>query len=115
MARLDQIVIDCRDPAALARFWARLLDGKAIERERGWSHVDAPGFPRLSFQPVTEAKPGKNRLHLDIAVPPGRVADAAATALGLGARAVGVEVRDEKGSFQVMRDPEGNEFCLVSV
>ena len=76
MARLDQIVIDCRDPAALARFWARLLDGKAIDRERGWSQVDAPGFPCLSFQPVAEAKPGKNRLHLDIAVPPGRVADA---------------------------------------
>ncbi len=27
--------------------------------------------------------------------------------------AVGVEVEDELGSFQVMLDPEGNEFHLV--
>jgi hypothetical protein len=113
VAALNQIVVDCRDPAALARFWARLLDGTVLDRERGWSQVDAPGFPRLAFQPVPEPKAAKNRLHLDITVPPGRVADAAATAIGLGARAVGVEVRDEKGSFQVMRDPEGTEFCLV--
>ena len=112
--RLAQIVIDCADPASLARFWARLLGGTAVDRARGWSHVEPPGFPRISFQPVRDARTGKNRLHLDIQVPPGRVADAAATALGLGARMIGVQTTDEQGTFQVMADPEGNEFCLLS-
>jgi predicted enzyme related to lactoylglutathione lyase len=31
-----------------------------------------------------------------------------------GAEALGEVVRDEDGSFQVMLDPEGNEFCLVT-
>ncbi len=31
----------------------------------------------------------------------------------LGAVRVGGLVVDEQGSFQVLRDPEGNEFCFV--
>jgi hypothetical protein len=29
---LDQIVIDCRRPAVLARFWADLLGGQSVDR-----------------------------------------------------------------------------------
>ncbi|MGF1647503.1 MAG: VOC family protein [Kineosporiaceae bacterium] len=76
--------------------------------------VEPPGFPRISFQPVPEAKAGKNRLHLDIEVPPGEIPAAAARAEHLGAVRVGGVVTDESGSFHVMTDPEGNEFCLVS-
>ncbi len=78
----------------------------------GGGSADAPGFPRLSFQPVPEAKAVKNRLHLDVGVD--AVADAARVAVGLGATAVGTVVTDDRGSFQVLLDPEGNEFCLVS-
>ncbi len=112
--RLDQVVIDSRQPAALARFWAALLGGQPVDRARGWSHVDAPGFPRLSFQPVPEPRTTKNRLHLDIEVDPGGIPAAVATAVELGASPAGEPVTDDKGSFQVMRDPEGNEFCFVS-
>ena len=31
----------------------------------------------------------------------------------LGARRVAGVVVDEQGSFQVVQDPEGNEFCFV--
>jgi len=31
----------------------------------------------------------------------------------LGAEAVGEVQTDAQGAFQVMSDPEGNEFCLV--
>ncbi|HXV94569.1 MAG TPA: VOC family protein [Pseudonocardia sp.] len=113
-ARLDQIVVDCRDPAALVRFWAALLGGEPVDRARGWSHVEPPGFPRLSFQPVPEPKAVKNRLHLDIEVEDGTIPAAAAHAVELGAARVGEIVVDDAGSFQVMTDPEGNEFCFVA-
>ncbi|MET1075289.1 MAG: VOC family protein, partial [Umezawaea sp.] len=80
-------------------------------RALGWSHVEPPGSPRMSFQPVPEPKAGKNRLHLDVGVDD--IEAAAVVAVGLGAQRVGVVVTDETGSFQVMLDPEGNEFCLV--
>ncbi|MEV0582622.1 VOC family protein [Nonomuraea sp. NPDC050310] len=110
-ARLSQIVIDSADPRAQVRFWAALLGGEPVDRARGWSHVEPPEFVRLAFQPVPEAKSGKNRLHLDIEVE--SVEHAADRAETLGARRVGSAVRDEQGAFQVMADPEGNEFCFV--
>jgi hypothetical protein len=112
--RLDQIVIDCQHPAALVRFWAALTGGEPIDRARGWSHVEAPGFPKLSFQPAPESKSTKNRLHLDVEVDAGQIPEAVRVAVDLGATPVGVVITDEKGSFQVMLDPEGNEFCFVS-
>jgi hypothetical protein len=112
-ARLDQIVVDCRTPGRLVRFWAALLGGEPVDRALGWAHVEPPGFPRISFQPVPEAKTGKNRLHLDIEIEPSQMATWVAAAVDLGAERVGSVVTDEQGSFQVMRDPEGNEFCFV--
>ncbi|GAA0242442.1 VOC family protein [Saccharothrix mutabilis subsp. mutabilis] len=110
--RLDQVVIDCIEPARLVRFWAGLLGGEPVLRERGWAQVEPPGWPRISFQPVPEGKVGKNRLHLDIGVED--IAAATDKAKGLGASVVGGVVTDEQGSFQVVSDPEGNEFCFVS-
>ncbi|CAL9609340.1 hypothetical protein SUDANB95_05561 [Actinosynnema sp. ALI-1.44] len=110
--RLDQVVIDCLEPARLVRFWAGLLGGEPVLRERGWAHVEPPGWPRISFQPVPEGKAVKNRLHLDVEV--ADIAAATERAKGLGAEVVGDVVTDEQGSFQVVLDPEGNEFCFVS-
>ncbi|WP_330331863.1 VOC family protein [Streptomyces sp. NBC_00536] len=109
---LAQIVVDCREPKALVRFWARMLGVEAVDRDRGWSHVELPGGARLAFQPVPEEKAGKNRLHLDIRVDD--IGGAVAEAVGLGAVRVGGTVTDDQGAFQTMRDPEGNEFCLVT-
>ncbi|WP_030196994.1 VOC family protein [Streptomyces sp. NRRL S-87] len=109
--RLSQIVIDSADPRALSRFWSALLGGEPHDRARGWSHVDAPGFPRLAFQPVPEPRAGKNRLHLDVAV--ADVPAGVARALELGATAAGPLTSDDQGAYRTLRDPEGNEFCLV--
>ncbi|MFE4590408.1 VOC family protein [Streptomyces laurentii] len=111
-ARVQEIVFDCADPAALVRFWAALLGGTPVDRSPDWSYVDPPGFVRLAFQRVPEGKAVKNRLHLDVGVAdPVAAAD---EALPLGAHRSGGLVSDEQGSFQVMRDPEGNEFCFVT-
>ncbi|WP_406283578.1 VOC family protein [Embleya sp. NBC_00896] len=108
---LQQIVVDSRDPHSLVRFWAGLLGGEPVDRERGWSHVEPAGSVRMSFQPVPEDKAGKNRLHLDLVVED--IDAAIELAVSLGATARGETVTDEQGSFRVMLDPEGNEFCFV--
>jgi hypothetical protein len=112
-AYVDQIVVDCRDPQSLVRFWAALLlGGDPADRARGWSHVEPPEGVRLAFQSVAEDKAVKNRLHLDIAAVV--MEPAIAQALRMGATRVGEKVTDDQGVFQIMADPEGNEFCFVS-
>jgi len=112
--RLQQIVIDSREPARLVRFWAALLGGEPVVRPDGWARVSPPGTPTLTFQLVPEDKAGKNRLHLDLEVEPGGIPAAVARAAELGATPVGGLVADANGRFHVLADPEGNEFCFVS-
>ncbi|GGD26297.1 VOC family protein [Nocardioides daphniae] len=79
--------------------------------------------PRVFFQQVPEEKSVKNRVHLDLRVAPGLSGDDRAAAheeaaerlVAAGATVVrrvppSQEMGD--GSFIVMADPEGNEFCL---
>ena len=76
---------------------------------------------RIFFQRVPEPKTVKNRVHLDVSVSGGpsvpieerraRVDGAVARVVDLGATRV--RAFDEGSEyFVVMRDPEGNEFCL---
>jgi hypothetical protein len=112
IGRIDEVVVDCGDPMSLAGFWAGVLGGEPVQRHPDWCYVDPPGWTRLAFQRVPETKTVKNRLHLDV-----DVADIpAATQLAerLGARRVGEVHHDSAGSFQVLLDPEGNEWCLVA-
>lgn len=107
-ARLSGITVDCRAPARLAEFWSELLGRSPVEALPGW--VRLAGDPVLNFQPVTEPKQGKVRLHLDVAVPDIDAAIAFVTARG--ARTVDRHDYDE-GVVIVAADPEDNEFCLV--
>jgi hypothetical protein len=67
--------------------------------------------PRLYFQRVPEPKAGKNRIHLDVPVPPEDLEREVDRLAGVGARLV--EYRSHPGHrWAVMQDPEGNEFCL---
>ncbi len=111
IGHIDEVVVDCREPFALARFWAEVLGGEARQRDEAWSYVDPPGWTRLAFQRVPEPKAVKNRLHLDVEVADIEAATIAAEALG--ATRVGELHRDDAGAFQVLLDPEGNEWCVV--
>jgi catechol 2,3-dioxygenase-like lactoylglutathione lyase family enzyme len=104
------LAFDCADPPALAKFWQKLLGGKVILDESGDAELHRNGSNvRFDFLKVPEAKAGKNRLHLDLR---SRVYDAAiADALSFGATlADDIYHGDE---WQVLRDPEGNEFCIL--
>ena len=121
MARIRDIVIDAVHPPALARFWAAALDGYAVRAydadevarlaAKGRTPetdpevaVDGPG-PTLFFQEVTEPKCGRNRLHFDLVGAP-RAAEVERL------RSLGATLRDDRATYSVLRDPEGNEFCV---
>lgn len=113
-ARLSfqELVVDCADPRAQARFWGELLGVRWAMRDDAWGLVDADPL-LLSFQQVPEPKQSpKNRLHLDVLATD---ADAeVARAVTLGARlAGGGEIGANGDGYVVLLDPEDNEFCFV--
>lgn len=126
MAALRDVVVDCRHPASLARWWAATLDGYRVApydeaelarlRAEGIEDPEddptvlvepagAPTGPRIWFQRVPEPKTVKNRVHLDLTVP-----DLAAGVANLVAR--GAAVVAEHDGWTVLADPEGDEFCV---
>ena len=85
------------------------------ELEAGESGVeivgDRNGDPMLSFVTVPEAKTVKNRVHLDVR-PTGSMTEEVERVSALGGTVRGYI--EEGGSFWTqMRDPEGNEFCIL--
>ena len=115
LGRLDVIAFDCNDPEPLVRFWCAVLGVEVASRDDDWVALEpsVDGGASLAFQIVPEPKQGKNRIHLDVEV---RELEAATlNAEALGATSVGdIVVEGDGGRFQVMRDPGGNEFCLVA-
>jgi predicted enzyme related to lactoylglutathione lyase len=110
-SRWDTIVIDSHDPAALARFWAAVLDYQVLEEAED-EVVIARGegiYPGILFGTVPEDKMVKNRLHIDLA-PDDRDAEVERI-IGLGATRVNVGQGDV--TWVVLADPEGNEFCVL--
>lgn len=108
--RVVALAVDSADPAALAGWWAELLGATVEVDSDGGATVRAPGMVAIDFLRVPEGKTVKNRLHLDLR---GRDYDEAVqSALRLGATRAD-EIYDG-GSWQVLRDPEGNEFCILS-
>ncbi|MDP2291228.1 MAG: VOC family protein [Actinomycetota bacterium] len=112
IGRLDEVVVDCHDPILLAEFWQRVLGGYIVRQSHEWVALEPPTGITVSFQLVPEHKHGKNRVHLDIDV--GDLLEAIAATVAAGATVIGAPVYDELGGFQVMADPEGNEFCLIN-
>jgi hypothetical protein len=103
------LAIDCHDPPALARWWSRLLGGPVEVGRDGDATLRTPGGLAIDFARVPEAKSVKNRLHLDLRSTD--LAEATEQAIALGATRAD-DIYDG-GRWQVMRDPEGNEFCIL--
>lgn len=106
--------------------WDVFLDSLGVPSEQRnlASACHDPGGvgPRLFFQQVPEGKIVKNRVHLDLRSAPGvrdyeermaRLESECSRLAALGAERVHrIERSDLSEGFIVMRDPEGNEFCL---
>lgn len=131
MASIANVTFACDDPPSLAAFWAEAVDYEiqeappglleAIEAEGGdldaaAAAVDPDGRgPRLFFKKMPRSSPAHVPIHLDLSA-----ADREAEVerlVGLGATVV--ETKTETTgpyteTWTVMRDPEGNGFCVQS-
>ena len=138
-----QVVFDAAEPGKLAEFWAVALDYVFEPPPKGYESwedfgrsiglaeehfddqaavIDPTGEgPRLYFQRVPEGKTAKNRVHLDVRVA-GReiggeerkrlVSEKVEQLVQAGAT-LAWKTDDVRGSSVVLRDPEGNEFCVT--
>ncbi|HSO17252.1 MAG TPA: VOC family protein [Arthrobacter sp.] len=111
-ARIATIMVNAADAGRLAEFWSGLLGTAVSSRfeQFVWLQPAGPGAPQLAFQQVDRPTEGRRRLHLDIHGPD--PAALRAHAESLGARFVeGQDIGDFH--WDVMQDPEGNEFCIA--
>jgi predicted enzyme related to lactoylglutathione lyase len=109
MLNVTCVTIDCADPERLSRFWAEALGW----RQRGSHRAEPPdGGIFLEFIEVPESKTVKNRVHLGLNTPD--LDEEIARLESLGATIAWVEEFPDDWPFRnvVLRDPEGNEFCM---
>lgn len=113
---IREVVINSRDPLALATFWSRVVGGTPTEWYDGWVTLEPPPHgQRLSFQ--GSDAPATSTVHVDVLVED--LADAHEAAVAAGASYV--EERwsprpgpdGERVPWRVYADPEGHLFCLV--
>jgi catechol 2,3-dioxygenase-like lactoylglutathione lyase family enzyme len=116
--RLSEIVVDSRDPEALAAWWAEVLGYRVLGRDEDGAVEIGPegGFggaaPTLVFAPVEHWEPGKPRLHLDVSATDRDQDAELRRLLDLGATPADVGQSGQE-SWHVLADPEGNPFCLL--
>ena len=136
-----QVTVDCRDPHALADWWAEAIgwqveeqdedfirrmiaEGHATEGETTthhgrlvWAegaailHPDGAAAPRVLFQQVPEPKGAKNRMHLDLRVGEDDLRGVVDRLTASGATFLH-EGRQGPHTWFTLADPEGNEFCV---
>ncbi len=109
------IVVDCADPAALARFWAQATGWAPDARNSDLRALRSPAGqgPFLELLRAGGAKSGKNRIHVDIAPRRGEDRQAEVTRL-LRSGAAPADVGQRRVNWTVLSDPELNEFCVLT-
>jgi Glyoxalase-like domain len=119
LTRLVHLAVDANDPAALGRFWAGALgwdidvedQDEVVVWPAGYTYPD-PVALALVFIPVPEKHTVKNRVHLDLATSSAEhQRDLVARLRGLGATPADIGQGDVP--WDVLADPEGNEFCVL--
>lgn len=119
VGRVRSVTIDVNDLEVGERFWASVT-GLPVTL-RGWdgqySRLGTVGEGSVLLQLVPEEKgETKNRVHLDLTVDDVEEAVAAVLALG-GSLEHDRRAFPESGAparqYAVMKDPFGNEFCVV--
>jgi glyoxalase superfamily protein len=123
MGRLKQVVIDCEQPSSLARFWAAVLDDfdvRPYDDEEiarlaalGYTPETDPGVIldgahlEICFQHVDLDRGSKTPVHFDIESGDWLAEIDRLTALG-------ATVKERFEAHAWLRDPEGNDFCVVA-
>ena len=117
---IHNVTFDASDPRLLGRFWSRVTGFAVVDERDDFVRLQAPdaeGIRQVLFLRVDDPTPGKNRVHMDLAAR--HPHDEIERLVGLGASLVDQPVdgkprwRDRNGiKWVVLRDPEGNEFCI---
>ncbi|HSC74069.1 MAG TPA: VOC family protein [Gaiellaceae bacterium] len=110
MLRLKHITFACAEPQRVAEFWTVLLDGYALQE-----HVARGDGPELLFRRAEKSPTIELPIHLDVNVPD-REAELQRV-LELGGKLVETkshQIGELSETWTVMRDPEGNGFCIQS-
>ena len=131
MASIANITFACEDPGRLAEFWAQAIDYEIQEAPPGLLEaIEAEGEdvnaasaaidpenhgPRLFFKKMPRSSPDHIPIHLDLNAADREAEVKRLTDLGASA----VETKTETTgpyteTWTVMRDPEGNGFCVQS-
>jgi predicted enzyme related to lactoylglutathione lyase len=116
-SRLVHFVIDVDDLEAALRFWAAALDATEEELPEQsrlvYRRLQLPDNEiRILLQLTHDEKTSKERMHLDIETDDVDAEVARLKALG----ATTYDHQQERGyDFWVMRDPWGNEFCVLQL
>ncbi|MDS1269092.1 VOC family protein [Lipingzhangella sp. LS1_29] len=114
--RISELVLGCRDPERLAKFWCEVLDFVVLDRD----DEDIEIGPRSGFggpQPTmvlsrTDGQNGTLRLHIDVSATDQDQQAELERLLAAGAHRVDIGQTGLE-PWHVLADPEGNEFCLL--
>jgi hypothetical protein len=108
----EQVIVDSADPESQGRWWAAALGWAIVNDDPAEFEIrpEPERTPGILFVHVPEPKTLKNRLHLDFR-PDDRDREVDRL-LSLGA--LRADIGQGEQSWVVLRDPEGNEFCVLS-
>jgi catechol 2,3-dioxygenase-like lactoylglutathione lyase family enzyme len=126
IGRLENLVLEARDPRALAEFYSELLGMPVSRVDEDWVDVGEPPGLLVSFQRAPEHQPPRwpdpassMQFHLDIGVDEIEAAEARVLALGATRLPWDSDLEVAQGlrppgpsGFRVFADPAGHPFCL---
>ena len=131
VSRFSEIVVDCEQPRRLAEFWCAVLGYRVLDEEEGAIEIGPPDVsteddwagwrarllseptpPTIVFIVVPEGKTVKNRMHIDVSPIDTSQPEEVERLIALGATKADIGQGDDV-SWTVLRDPEGNEFCVL--
>ena len=103
-----QVTIDALEPAKVMPFWAAVLG----HDEFGGEDVIDPQWRNFGiwFQDMDAPRPQRNRLHIDVSVPPDQVEARIKAAVAAGGRVLS----KHPPTWWTLADPEGNEVDVTS-
>lgn len=109
--RFYELCIDTgADAAAIAQWWGEVFGAKSVLQDGpdAWwwvQEIAGAPFEGFAFSPVPEGKTTKNRVHWDVVGDTQALIDAGATMV--------LPKGDGRG-WDVLADPDGNEFCAFA-
>ncbi len=115
IARFPSLVIDCADPAELAKFYGALLGWTVkADDDESWAETRSDYGQMFSFQrvegyqpPVWPGQEHPQQMHLDVLVDDLDAAELETLVLGA------TKHSEQPGTtFRVFLDPAGHPFCL---